>query len=133
MRRHHPGGCYAYCVEERGRRIVYSTDTELSEKDFERTEENRAMFEGADILVLDAQYTLGEAIEKHDWGHSSYSMAVDFAAEWGVRNLYLFHHDPLYDDNRLHGNLQSAQWYLTHMDRKGPVIHLAQEGMEVDL
>ena len=58
-------------------------------------------FQDADAIILDAQYTLGEAFEKYDWGHSSYSMAVDFAIEFGIKDLYLFHHEPLYDDKKM--------------------------------
>ncbi len=40
------------------------------------TQENRAYFQGADLLILDSQYTLQESLNKMDWGHTSYSLAV---------------------------------------------------------
>ncbi len=129
----HPGGAISYRIEENGRRMVFSTDTELSAADFEKTDENAAFYSGDELLIMDAQYTLGEAIEKYDWGHSSYSLAVDFAAAWDIKNLVLFHHEPLYDDRKMYGILKSASWYLDHLAQKGVKIYLAREGMELDV
>ena len=86
---------------------------------------------GADLIVIDAQYTLGEAIEKYSWGHSAFSLAADFASNWGIRKLVLFHHDPTYDDKKLYGILQSARWYIDHMSIKGVEAMLATEGTEI--
>lgn len=59
----HPGESVSYRVEERGKKAIFSTDTELSEADFQKTDANRAYFEKADLVIMDSQYTLGEAIE----------------------------------------------------------------------
>ncbi|GAB1482779.1 MBL fold metallo-hydrolase [Treponema sp.] len=127
----HPGKSYSYAVTDGLKRVVYATDTELSSDDFLRTDENASFFGGADLLVIDAQYTLGEAIEKYNWGHSAFSLATDFASTWGIRRMVLFHHDPTYDDRKLFGILQSARWYIDHMSIKGVEVRLAQEGMEI--
>ncbi len=129
----HPGGCRSFSVREGAKKLIFSTDTELSEADFERTAENAEYFRDADVLIMDSQYTLGEAIEKYDWGHSSYSLAVDFAAEWSISNLVLFHHEPLYDDQKMYNILKSATWYLNHLEQKGLKIYLATEGLEIVL
>ncbi len=129
----HPGASYAYLVADGLKRVIYATDTELSPEDFVRNDENAAFFGGAEILVIDSQYTLGEAIEKYSWGHSAFSMAVDFASTWGIRKVILFHHDPTYDDKKLQGILQSARWYVEHMSIRGVEVRLAVEGMELSL
>jgi len=129
-RMNHPGDSYSYMVAHNGKRFIYATDTELSALDFSKTDENISFFENADMIVLDAQYTLGEAIEKYNWGHSSFSLSVDFAASWGIKHLVLFHFDPAYDDRKIHGMLQSARWYLQRMNLKGMQISLATEGLE---
>jgi phosphoribosyl 1,2-cyclic phosphodiesterase len=129
----HPGDSYSYKVREGDRNFIYATDTELSANDFQKTEENTGYFENADLIVLDSQYTLGEAIEKYNWGHSAFSLAVDFAANWGIKQLILFHHDPTYDDRKLLNILQSARWYAERMGIKDIEISLAMEGMEIDL
>jgi phosphoribosyl 1,2-cyclic phosphodiesterase len=129
----HPGDSYSYLVDDGKHRFIYATDTELSAADFIKNEENSAFFQNADLVVMDAQYTLGEAIEKYNWGHSAFSMAVDFAANWGIRHLVLFHHDPAYDDKKLSNILQSARWYTERMGLKEIRISLAMEGMELNL
>jgi phosphoribosyl 1,2-cyclic phosphodiesterase len=129
----HPGGCVAYRISEGGRSLIFATDSELSTEDFRRSSENTAFFQDADVLILDSQYTLGEAIEKYDWGHTSYSMAVDFAAEWGIRTLFLFHHEPSYHDRKIHSILNSAKWYQARLHARPLEVRLAVEGLEVDI
>jgi phosphoribosyl 1,2-cyclic phosphodiesterase len=129
----HPGDSYSYKLTEGERRFIFATDTELSANDFLKTEENVGYFENADCIVLDSQYTLGEAIEKYNWGHSAFSLAVDFAANWGIKQMILFHHDPTYDDRKLFNIFQSARWYTERMGIKGIEISLAMEGMEINL
>lgn len=129
----HPGDSYSYCVNENGKRFIYATDTELTSGDFLKDDENTAFFNNADMLVIDCQYTLGEAIEKYNWGHSAFSLAVDFAANWNIKHMVMFHHDPTYDDHKLYGILQSARWYLERMNLKGIELTLAYEGLEISI
>ena len=129
----HPGDSYSYKVDDGERKFIYATDTELSSNDFLKNEENTNFFAGADAIVIDSQYTLGEAIEKYNWGHSAFSLAVDFAANWDIKHMILFHHDPAYDDHKLYNILQSAKWYTERMNIKGIRISIAIEGMELVL
>jgi len=129
----HPGGCYSYKVDDGKHKFIFSTDTELSANDFMKDDENTEYFSDADLIVIDAQYTLGEAIEKYNWGHSAFSMAVDFAANWNIKHMVLFHHDPNYDDRKLFNILQSAKWYTERMNIKGMKLSLAMEGTEIFL
>jgi phosphoribosyl 1,2-cyclic phosphodiesterase len=129
----HPGDSYAYCVNENGKRFIYATDTELTSGDFLKNDENITFFKDADLIVIDCQYTLGEAIDKYNWGHSAFSLAVDFVANWNIKHMVMFHHDPTYDDHKLYGILQSARWYLERMNIKGIELTLAYEGLEISI
>ena len=129
----HPGDSYSYKVDDGLHRFIYATDTELSANDFIKNDENTWYFQDADLIVIDSQYTLGEAIEKYNWGHSAFSLAVDFAANWNIKHMVLFHHDPTYDDHKLFTILQSAKWYTERMNIIGVKISLAMEGMEIIL
>ena len=129
----HPGGSFAYKVKHGNKRFIYATDSELESRDFAETDANAAFFEDADVVVIDSQYTPMEAIEKRKWGHSPYSMAVEFAMNWGVKHLVLFHHDPGSDDRRLYEMLQSARQYLKLIYGEGITISLASEGLEIVL
>jgi len=129
----HPGSCTSYRFDCLGKAVVFSTDTELRVADFVRTPENNHYYGGLDALILDAQYTLGESIERSEWGHSSSSMAVDFALEFGARCLYLFHHEPSNSDTRIETLGRVAQWYA---DNKSPgklTVRLARENHEEDI
>ena len=132
-RMNHPGDSYSFKVDDGKHKFIYATDTELSTDDFLKNKENTAYFSDADVIVIDSQYTLGEAIEKYNWGHSAFSLAVDFAANWNIKHMVLFHHDPTYDDHKLFNMLQSAKWYAERMNIKGIKISLAMEGMEIVL
>jgi len=129
----HPGGSYAYCLNENGKRFIYATDTELTTGDFEKNEENSSFFKNADLIVIDCQYTLDESIDKYNWGHSAFSLAVEFSANWGIKHMVMFHHDPSYDDHKLYGILQSAKWHLERMNIKGIELTMACEGLEISL
>ncbi|WP_428768177.1 MBL fold metallo-hydrolase [Treponema sp. HNW] len=129
----HPGGSHAYLFMENGKRFIYATDVELQQRDFQRTEENAAFFENTDVLVLDSQYTIEETAQKEGWGHSAFCYAIDFAVFWNIRHLYLFHHEPMYDDKKIHTILKSAQWYSDYVCGGKVIVHLAMEGREIDL
>lgn len=82
----HPGGSFAYRVEENGKVFIFATDAEFTGEDFGSVAEMKPFFENADLLVLDAQYTLDESFQKFDWGHTSYTMAVNCAVAWNVKS-----------------------------------------------
>jgi phosphoribosyl 1,2-cyclic phosphodiesterase len=92
----HPGGVHAYRIEHEGKSVVYATDTEH----YACVDPTlRALAEGADILIYDAQYTPEEYRGDHGrskvgWGHSTYVAGAELARAAGVGRLVLFHHDP---------------------------------------
>ena len=52
--------------------------------------------------MFDAQYSLAEATAlKEDWGHSSNMVGVELASRAKVKNLCLFHNEPMADDAQL--------------------------------
>ena len=132
-RMNHPGGAFAYRITENGKSVIFATDSEVTDREFQQREENRSFFEAADVLILDAQYTLEESFSKFDYGHTSYTMAVNLAAEWKVRKLVLFHYEPRYDDRKIFGIRRSAQWHGEQLGSKDLEIVAAQEGLELAL
>ncbi len=124
----HPGNSYSFAFEENGKKLIYATDVELSDKEQLDTETNKVFFDNADTIIIDSQYTVEEAFKKQNWGHSDFSCVVDFANHWNIKNVYLFHHEPTYDDKKLYSILQSAQWYSQYVLNSDIKISLAQEG-----
>jgi phosphoribosyl 1,2-cyclic phosphodiesterase len=129
----HPGGSRSYKIKENSKTVIFSTDTELRDKDFEKNTKNIDFYQNCDLIILDSQYTLDEAIEKYDWGHSSYSLAVDFASAWNIKKLVLFHHEPLYDDNKMDSIHKSANWYKKYQQNSSIKVILAKENLEIKL
>ena len=130
----HPGTSYAYSFTEPNCKFIYATDTELRQEDLSVSSPNIPFFRGADILVLDAQYTVEEAFEKENWGHSSFNRTVEFAVNRDVKNLYLFHHDPTYSDKKIDTILTSAKWYLDYIGKTSKMnVYIASEGKYIEI
>ena len=129
----HPGDSYSYAICENGRKFVYATDVELKAQAFDYSKDVEAVFRNADCVVLDSQYTVEEAYRKENWGHSAFCYAVDFAIHWNIKKLYLFHHEPTYDDKKLNSILQAARWYAQYIEHSEIEIYLAKEDLEITL
>jgi phosphoribosyl 1,2-cyclic phosphodiesterase len=125
----HPGNSYAYKFTERNRKFIFATDAEFTGEDLEYIRGISSFFEKADLLVLDAQYTLDESFAKFDWGHTAYTMAVNIAVQWKVKNLALTHHEPAYGDNKVFGIWEEAMEHNGNLTGSKVKIHLAREGM----
>jgi phosphoribosyl 1,2-cyclic phosphodiesterase len=95
----HPQGATGYRIEVGDAVIVYATDYEHGDPRLDEVLRQQA--EGADILICDAQYTPAEYETNRGWGHSTWLNAVQVAREAGVRRLFLFHHDPVHDDQTM--------------------------------
>lgn len=124
----HPGGSVAYRFRDGKHTFVFATDVEFSGDDLLDRTDHRDFFENADLLIMDSQYTLDESFMKMDWGHTSFSMAVNCAVHWKVRNLALTHHEPAYNDRRIYENLEGALEHLQILKKDSPKIFLAREG-----
>ena len=95
----HPQGATGYRIEVGDAVIVYATDYEHGDPRLDEVLLQQA--EGADILICDAQYTPAEYETHRGWGHSTWLNAVQVAREARVRRLFLFHHDPVHDDQTM--------------------------------
>ena len=108
----HPQGCLAYRIEADGHTFVYATDVELCAAAL--PSDVARYLAGADVLCLDAQYTLDEyegraGIPKKGWGHSTAVDAAKVASLVGARRLMLFHHDPSHSDSKVERMTEDAR------------------------
>ncbi|MEK7323769.1 MAG: MBL fold metallo-hydrolase [Chloroflexota bacterium] len=127
----HPGECYGYRLEHNGQSLVYATDSEYKEVSPASTQSYVDFFRGAGLLIFDAQYTLSEALDKVDWGHSSPVMGAEMAYRAGVQRLALFHHDPLADDRAIYAGQKQAETYLAKR-RSDCQVLVANEDLEIE-
>jgi len=126
----HPGENYGYRIEYDDQVLVYASDSEYQHMSPASTQAYVDFFRDADLLIFDAQYTLNDALDKADWGHSSPLMGAEFAHRAGVKRLALFHHDPLADDDAIYGALRQAETYISKRGCSCQVL-VAREGLEV--
>ncbi|MFQ5432968.1 MAG: MBL fold metallo-hydrolase [Nitrospinota bacterium] len=140
----HPVLCLGYRFEKNGKVLVYCTDHEpyynfLEDEETEDEmnvivqEQNNRLVEfvrGADLLVLDTQYTKEEYPSHIGWGHSSTNHSIDIAIRGGVKRYALFHHDPDRTDERQTEIVEDLQKNVN-----GPMkeIFSAREGLEIDI
>lgn len=141
----HPGGSYAYRLEGHGASVVYCTDNELDRVIVNAEECNTdssvlrrlpedlvAFCQGADLLVVDGQYTDQEYPTKVGWGHPRATTAVDLGVQAQVRQIALTHHDPMHSDAIIDQMVEEG----THRARRhgsDALVFAAREGMELKL
>ncbi len=98
----HVGNTLGYRVTWSGTSVTYISDHQMpSDGSFSATPGALDLCRDADVLIHDAQYTPAEFREKNTWGHCTVEYAVWLAAEAGVKQLVLFHHDPAHNDDAL--------------------------------
>jgi ribonuclease BN (tRNA processing enzyme) len=113
----HTTVCLGYRIEADGHSVVYASDTEphgfalepREQEEIKRGQKPRLVHEqdrnlaefvaGADLLIIDAQYSDDEYAEKQGWGHSTTSYATDIGVSGQVARLAMFHHDPTRSDD----------------------------------
>ncbi len=149
----HPVLCMGYRFEYRGKVFCTAYDTEpfrnlfttdpthpdyeehLHREGDEAAREANARLEdfyrNADLLVFDAQYTRAEyQAGKIGWGHTAYEDAIDTALRAGVKQLALFHHDPLRTDEELD---KLAREVDRHKAGKEIEVSFAREGTTIEI
>jgi len=144
----HPGICVGYRLSTSCGSVAYIPDVEpffrLKQQSLDPNDkETPALLEYArkqdqklidfiqdtDILIIDSQYDAQEYPSKVGWGHSCVEDAVSFALAANVRQLFLFHHDPGHDDERIAH--MAAQGRATVKKLGGNLsVDAAREGLE---
>ncbi len=127
-RLNHPGEAIGYRVTWQGKTAAYVSDTEHFPEGLDENVLHLA--HKADVLIIDATYTdeeyYSEKSSKVGWGHSTWQEAVKIAKAAEVKQLVIFHHDPLHNDD-----------FLDEIARKAiaqfPNTILAREGMYLEL
>ncbi len=124
----HPGEAVGYRVTWKGCSAAYVTDTEHFP---DRPDENVMwLARDADVMIYDATYTdeeyHHEKTSKVGWGHSTWQEAVKVAKAANVKQLIIFHHDPLHND-------EFMDEVAKNTTEAFPNSTIAQEGMVIDL
>ena len=131
----HPGASYGYRFEKDGKAIVYSTDAEHKLASEAETEEMVDFYRNADLVIFDAMYSLADMLMiKEDWGHSSNVTGVDLCLRANAKHLSMFHHEPAYDDDKIHRVLQETIRYKEIVREGSPLkISTAYDGLAIEV
>ena len=135
----HPSGSYAFRFEIGGKTLVYASDGAFAAPD--KGHDNPAQpfiefFRDADLVIIDAQFSLAESLEKRSWGHSSAVIGVELATHANAQKLALFHHDPYASDALLEHLLRIGREYAANPpipNHAGLDVFLAREGHTITL
>jgi phosphoribosyl 1,2-cyclic phosphodiesterase/CheY-like chemotaxis protein len=143
----HPGVTVGYRLNTSAGAICYLPDNEpfqrfklstdeVSEESLEfaraRDQQLVSFLRGADVLILDAQYDATEYPGVVGWGHSCVEDAVTLALNAGAKQLFLFHHDPRHDDEKVAQMLAGAREQAAKKKSKLR-IEAAREGLAYSL
>jgi phosphoribosyl 1,2-cyclic phosphodiesterase len=127
-RANHPGLAMGYRIETSAGSVCYVPDHESAPG--ENGGAIAELIAGAEVLLMDAQYTAEEYGLKAGWGHGCLDDVVRVACEAGVKRLYLFHHDPTHDDAAIEQMVGRARELASDHDIE---IDAAREGEQVIL
>ncbi|WP_019500147.1 MBL fold metallo-hydrolase [Pseudanabaena sp. PCC 6802] len=97
----HPDPCWGYRIEADGKVFSHCVDNEMKRVTREDLGNDLPLYQGINLAVMDAQYTLLEAMEKVNWGHASASVALDIAMREGIEQVLFVHHDPAATDRKI--------------------------------
>jgi phosphoribosyl 1,2-cyclic phosphodiesterase len=131
----HGGESFGYRIEQGGKTAIYTTDAEYKPDDIGQMDRTVAFFKDADLVIFDSMYSLAESISvKEDWGHSSNIMGVELCQMAGAKQLCLFHHEPVNDDDRIAGILAETLRF-EEITRSGEplTIRAAYDGLALEL
>lgn len=138
----HPGGALAYRLETPESTFILATDCELDQiirnksEVAENLETQREFdprfldfFRGADLIIIDCQYTDAIYPTRVGWGHNSVAAVVDFALQVQPKAVALTHHDPQSTDADIASIVRDAVRRVKDAAENPPLVFAAREGM----
>ncbi len=147
----HPGICLGYRLSTPNGDIVYLPDHEAYERyeierqksagetsspqlEYARIEDEKVVefLRGADLVIADSQYDAIEYPSRRGWGHTCADDTVQLALRAGAKQLFLFHHDPDHNDEKIAAMVARAQDAVA---KNGGALRVAaaSEGAEIRL
>jgi phosphoribosyl 1,2-cyclic phosphodiesterase/ActR/RegA family two-component response regulator len=147
----HPGVCVGYRLFTSHGSIAYLPDHELFQRlkalgtpqsandfpaveEFARHQDEKLVefLKDVDVLITDSQYDATEYMSRVGWGHSCADDSVALAVAAGAKALFLFHHDPSHDDEKISRMVARARDLAKHLG-SDIRVEAAREGLEMEL
>ena len=87
---------------------------------------------GTDVLIMDTQYDCQEYDQHRGWGHGCTGDVVALAMKAQAKKLFLFHHDPDHEDDRIEKMVAEARKIVASA-KSSLQVEAAREGAVVSL
>ncbi len=97
----HPDPCWGFRFEHGGKVLSHCADTECKRATREQLGLDLPLYQGVDLMIFDAQYSIHELVEKVDWGHAAAMIGLDLAMHEGIKRIAFIHHEPASSDERI--------------------------------
>jgi phosphoribosyl 1,2-cyclic phosphodiesterase len=111
----HPDPSWGARVEAGGKSLAWAVDSECTRSSHEELGEDVKLYQNADLMVFDAQYSFSEALEKINWGHSSAPIGIDLALRENVKLALFAHHDPAATDENIFQAEEQTKHYFSEL------------------
>lgn len=108
----HPDPCYGFRIEKNNKVYAHAIDHEsvrISAKDLGLDSQ---LFQDADLLYFDAQYSESDMETKKGWGHGTCDRGFEVATQFNVQQILFAHHDPDADLQTLWNSKKNAEIVL---------------------
>jgi phosphoribosyl 1,2-cyclic phosphodiesterase len=121
----------AYRFEEDGRALVYASDAGYPPSG--PSEEVRALYRGAEVLIHDCTYSPEDRAERIQRGFSSIAEAARAAVAAGVKRLVMFHYDQDYSDDFVDALTERTRRLLDEDGGRAIELVPAREGLTLTI
>ncbi len=138
----HPDPCWGYRVECGDKSYAHCVDTEGTRATREELGPDLPLYQKADLMYFDAQYTFPELAEKANWGHSAAQVGLDIAFRESIKRVLFAHHDPGADINQIldlkRQTEEYYQWRISEAAERSEKLpevqwEFAHEGLEIKI
>jgi phosphoribosyl 1,2-cyclic phosphodiesterase len=114
----HPDPCWGYKVESDQKTYAHCVDTEAIRLTKEELGQDLPLYQNVDLMLFDAQYSIKEAQEKRNWGHSSAPKGLEIALREKIKHVVFVHHDPFASDEQTSKMAREAAKYFESIQGK---------------
>lgn len=97
----HPDPCWGFKIQAEGKTYSHCVDTEGTRKSRQELGPDLPLYQGVDLMVFDGQYSIEEAREKINWGHSAAPIGLEIAIREKIKKVVFIHHDPWATDDKI--------------------------------
>lgn len=130
----HPDECYGFKIVKKGKTYSHAVDNEAQRVTAADLQKDAGLYEGSNLLYMDAQYSEEDMSGKKGWGHGTYERAFQLCQNFKIPKVLLGHHDPALSHEEINHLAHSAQNFI----EKNPLLQkidweFVYEGQEVTI